>query len=57
MPVLECPICGGPVEVPDDAIPGEVFEHDECGTQLELVKEGGELKLKVLEEVKEDWGE
>lgn len=54
---MECPICGGEIEVPEDAMPGEVFEHAECGTQLVLYEEGGALKLRELEEVAEDWGE
>ena len=58
MPVLKCPICGGDVDVPDDALPGELFEHEECGAQLELeVGESGEMRLKQAEEVSEDWGE
>ena len=58
MPVLKCPICGGDIEVPDDALPGELFEHEECGAQLELeVDENGEMRLKQAEEVSEDWGE
>lgn len=58
MPALRCPICGGDIEVPDDALPGELFEHEECGAQLELeVDENGEMKLKQAEEVSEDWGE
>jgi len=57
LPELECPVCSGNVEVPDDAIVGEVFEHEECGAQLELYEEDGQLKLRVLEDVREDWGE
>lgn len=51
-----CPICGGTVEVPDDAIPGEIVEH-ECGVALEVVMGEGGLQLKLLEDVGEDWGE
>lgn len=58
MPKLTCPICGGELEVPDDAMPGELFEHEECGAQLELeVGEGGAMRLKEAEEIAEDWGE
>ena len=57
MPILKCPICGGPVEVPDDAMPGELIEH-ECGVTLEVSKTPtGELVLKPFEGVQEDWGE
>ena len=55
---MKCPICGGELEIPDDALPGEVFEHEECGAQLELYKDdSGQLKLRLLEGVSEDWGE
>lgn len=55
---LECPICGGTLQIPDDAMSGELFEHDECGAQLELeIDETGRYRLKEAEEVSEDWGE
>ncbi|MEN2974927.1 MAG: sulfonate ABC transporter [Candidatus Caldarchaeales archaeon] len=55
---LECPICGGMMSIPDDAISGELFEHDECGGQLELeIDEKGNYRLKEAEEIAEDWGE
>lgn len=58
MKKLECPVCGGYLEVPEDAVSGELFEHDECGAQLELVvDENGDYKLKEAEEISEDWGE
>jgi alpha-aminoadipate carrier protein LysW len=53
---LECPVCGLEVEVPDDALPGEVIEHD-CGAVLEVVKDGDGFRLRPLDEIKEDWGE
>ncbi len=54
---LKCPVCGLEVEVPDDALPGEIIEH-ECGTTLEVVQTSdGSLALKPLEGVSEDWGE
>ncbi len=55
---LTCPVCGGIVEIPEDALSGEVFEHDECGSQLELViDDDGKMYLKELEDIGEDWGE
>lgn len=54
--ITKCPICGGEVEVPDDALPGELIDH-ECGVTLEVVNEGGSVKLRPLEGVREDWGE
>ena len=57
MPSLTCPVCNGSLEIPEDALPGELFEHGECGAQLELFVENGSMGLKIAEEVAEDWGE
>ncbi|MFP3164700.1 MAG: alpha-aminoadipate/glutamate carrier protein LysW/ArgW [Acidianus sp.] len=56
MVTLKCPVCGGQVNVEDDALPGEIIEHD-CGAQLEVFKENGKLALRLAEQVGEDWGE
>jgi hypothetical protein len=34
-----------------------MFEHAECGAQLELVTSEGRRILRLAEEVGEDWGE
>jgi len=58
LPEVSCPVCGGFVQVPEDALTGELFEHGECGAQLELiVDEKGAMGLKLAEEVAEDWGQ
>ncbi|MEM0014893.1 MAG: alpha-aminoadipate/glutamate carrier protein LysW/ArgW [Zestosphaera sp.] len=54
--MAKCPVCGGEVNVPDDALPGELVEH-ECGITLEVVVDGDLVGLKPLEGVREDWGE
>ncbi len=57
MPELRCPVCGGPVHVDDDELPGELVEHD-CGVVLEVYQDGeGRLSLRPFEGVQEDWGE
>ncbi|MEM0362868.1 MAG: alpha-aminoadipate/glutamate carrier protein LysW/ArgW [Sulfolobaceae archaeon] len=56
MAILKCPICSGDVSVDDDALPGELVEH-ECGAQLEVVKQNGKLSLRLAEQIGEDWGE
>lgn len=53
---LKCPLCGGEVLVEDDALPGEIVEHD-CGAQLEIVREDGKMSLRLAEQIGEDWGE
>jgi len=58
MPKVACPVCGGPIEVMEDSLSGELFEHNECGAQVELViDEKGVMSFKLAEEVAEDWGE
>ncbi|MCS7117909.1 MAG: sulfonate ABC transporter [Thaumarchaeota archaeon] len=54
---LNCPVCDGKVDVPEDALEGELFECGSCGAQLEYYLEGERPKLKMAEEVAEDWGE
>lgn len=56
MVTLKCPVCGGDVQVDDNALPGEVIEH-ECGALLEVYMKDGKLALRVAEQVGEDWGE
>jgi alpha-aminoadipate carrier protein LysW len=56
MVTVRCPVCGEPVEVPEDSMPGEIIEHD-CGAVLEVVKVNGSIKLRLFEDVGEDWGE
>jgi hypothetical protein len=56
MVTAKCPICGNPVEIPDDALLGEIIEH-ECGAQLEVFNDNGRLSVRLAEQVGEDWGE
>ncbi|MCD6323887.1 MAG: sulfonate ABC transporter [Desulfurococcales archaeon] len=53
---VRCPVCGLPVEVPDDVMEGEVVEHD-CGATLEVRFEGNAVRLVPLDGVADDWGE
>ncbi len=53
---VKCPVCGLPVEIPDDVMEGEVVEHD-CGAVLEVRFENGSPKLMPLDGVADDWGE
>lgn len=50
-------MCGRAVEVPEDAVPGELLDH-ECGVTLEILVGGDGLpRLRPFEGVGEDWGE
>ncbi|MDT7888071.1 MAG: alpha-aminoadipate/glutamate carrier protein LysW/ArgW [Desulfurococcales archaeon] len=53
---LRCPICGLPVIIPEDAVSGELVDH-ECGVSLEIVINDGKVVLKPFENAGEDWGE
>ncbi len=51
-----CPLCESPVEVPADAMQGEILGCDDCGAELEVT---GLDPITIAEapEVAEDWGE
>ena len=51
-----CPECETSVEVPDDAVPGEIVECKSCATELEVL-ETDPLELAPAPEMAEDWGE
>ncbi len=53
---VECPECGGSVELDDDVISGEIIECPDCAVELEVVSIEP-LKVEVAPEEDEDWGE
>ena len=57
---IECQDCGGEINVPDDAMVGEVITCPDCGADFEIEsneKGKGKVKLKPAETLGEDWGE
>jgi alpha-aminoadipate carrier protein LysW len=53
-----CETCGGEIEVPNDAIKGEIVSCPDCGLEYEVVEiKNGVVSLKSAEEIGEDWGE
>lgn len=54
--MLECPVCGGEVEIPADPVEGELLERAECGVELEILALGP-LTLGEAPGAEEDWGE
>ena len=34
--MVECPVCGGEVELAQDAVVGELMECADCGSELEV---------------------
>jgi len=53
----KCPECDADIDVPDDAVDGEILTCDECGSDIEVVKSGGKSQLRKAELKGEDWGE
>ena len=53
-----CPDCLAEIDVPDDALVGEIVNCPDCGLELEVVSiEKGKIELQKLAIEKEDWGE
>ena len=56
MAVCECVECGGAVNVPADAMQGEILTCGDCGVELE-VTELNPLRVELAPMEMEDWGE
>lgn len=55
---MVCVDCDAMVEIPEDAIPGEIVSCPDCGLDYVVVQdETGVLSLKELTIKGEDWGE
>ncbi|MEM2920837.1 MAG: alpha-aminoadipate/glutamate carrier protein LysW/ArgW [Candidatus Bathyarchaeia archaeon] len=53
-----CSECEGEVDVPDDALPGEIVSCPDCGASYEVVSISKEkVEIKPAEVEGEDWGE
>jgi alpha-aminoadipate carrier protein LysW len=57
MAKIECPSCFFEWESDEDIMVGEVISCPDCGVDLEVVEVGAQIKVKVAEVGKEDWGE
>ncbi|MGB9759105.1 MAG: alpha-aminoadipate/glutamate carrier protein LysW/ArgW [Thermoproteota archaeon] len=56
--VVKCPVCEGDIEVPSDAIHGEIVSCPDCGSMFEVdYVDGKDISLKQVEVQGEDWGE
>jgi len=56
--VVTCPQCEGSIEVPADAIVGEIVSCPDCGTSYEVISiVNGKVAIKAIEVQGEDWGE
>lgn len=53
-----CPDCEAEIEVPKDAMIGEIVSCPDCGLDLEVVEvKENNVKLDRISIEKEDWGE
>lgn len=54
----ECQDCGAEINVPDDALVGEIVTCPDCGADFEITtKTQNTVGLKPAESVGEDWGQ
>lgn len=53
--IKECIDCGYKMEIPDDAIRGEIVSCKDCGADWEIASP--RLDLVKAERINEDWGE
>jgi len=53
----KCPDCEAAIDVPENAVQGEIVSCSDCGLDLEvaITPQGRSIKPVVIE--KEDWGE
>ena len=55
---VNCKECDKELNVPDDAVKGEIVTCPDCGSDFEIASiNSGKVQLKVAEKVGEDWGE
>ncbi|MEW5841547.1 MAG: alpha-aminoadipate/glutamate carrier protein LysW [Thermoproteota archaeon] len=54
----ECQECGAEINIPEDAVSGEIVTCPDCGGDFEITKAAdGKVELKPAETVGEDWGQ
>jgi alpha-aminoadipate carrier protein LysW len=54
---LKCPECEGDIDVPVDALEGEIVTCPDCGVSFEVHKKGEAAELRPAQIEGEDWGE
>jgi alpha-aminoadipate carrier protein LysW len=54
--MVDCPECGGAVELPGAVELGEIVDCGACGSELEVVDDDP-VALEAAPELEEDWGE
>lgn len=55
---VNCKECDKELNVPDDAVKGEIVTCPDCGSDFEIASVSNKkVELKTAEKVGEDWGE
>ncbi len=55
---MKCPECEGDIDVPADALEGEIVTCPDCGVSFEVHKKrDGSTELRPAQIEGEDWGE
>lgn len=54
---VRCLECDRELNVPDDAVDGEIVTCPDCGANYEVARSNGKITLKPAESIGEDWGE
>ena len=54
---VECPVCGGTVEVPSGTMLSELLDCDCCGSELEVTQLAPTVAVQEAPMCAEDWGE
>lgn len=58
MVITKCFECDGDINIPDDAVLGEIVTCPDCGQDYEVkALKDGSASLEKAESVGEDWGE
>ncbi len=56
--MANCAECDGVIEIPSNALAGEIVTCSECGASFEIAKSSdGSVELKSAQTVGEDWGQ
>ena len=54
---VECPVCGGGVDVASNVMMGELLDCGDCGSELEVRGISPLVQLQEAPMSAEDWGE
>lgn len=57
MAKVRCLECDRDLNIPDDAVDGEIITCPDCGANYEVMHTSKGIELKQAESVGEDWGE